>query len=332
MERQRSGSSSAMTLLALYAAVASGCATTPRFESLPEKPIRPHSFWELPRRRIAVTVPGRGVPLHVSYVEAGSGPPLVLVHGLMTNAYSFRYVIPELAKHYRVLVPELPGAGRSDPGEDVSMTPSHVAAVLAAFQEAVGAERAYVVGNSMGGYITLWLWLEHPEKVERLVVMHSPGFPEPRLYAMNAVAALPSAPRLLRTVTRNPEQFVVNNVHYRDGSIMSQEEAIEYGRIFRSPQRRRAFLRVLKETLDPRQMERLHETLRARVPGQDGRGPVLLLWATQDVLVPPDYGPRYQTLIPDASLEWIDGASHFLHVDAPEETVKTLLRFGREGR
>lgn len=165
-----------------------GCAG-PRYASIPERPSKPHDFESLPRHWEPVHLPGRESPVVLSYVEKGDGPPLLLVHGLMTSAYSWRYVITQLSARYRVIAVDLPGAGESDAPTDLSQTPQSQADLLEAFLEQLRIQRAYVVGNSLGGYLTLWWWLEHPERFERLMVIHSPGFPEPRLYACRRCCA-----------------------------------------------------------------------------------------------------------------------------------------------
>jgi pimeloyl-ACP methyl ester carboxylesterase len=313
------------------AALLGGCAMGRRYRDLPQTPHRPHDFYELPRRFVSLDVPGHPRPVVLSWVEKGEGRPLLLVHGLMTDAYSFRYVISRLSEHYRVLAVDLPGAGRSDADPELPATPPQVAAVLDAFLGSQGIDRAYVVGNSLGGYLSLWLAVLYPRRVERLVVMHAPGFPEARLYALKGALRVPGTGALLRLLTRRPEQFVVDRQHYADDSIKSKEEARQYGAIFRDPARREVFRRVLGESTDPTWMKALHQRLEAwRAPGANPP-PVLLLWARKDVMVSPEFGPRYQALIPHASLQWVDHASHFMHVDAPERTLEALLRFGEKG-
>lgn len=158
----------------------------PRYTTLPEVAPLAHDFATLDRHFVSVKVEGREAPVVLSWVEAGEGPPLLLVHGLMTSAYSFRYVISTLAKSYRVLAIDLPGAGRSAAPVDLSQSPQSQVAVLEAFARTLKLEKLYVVGNSLGGYVSLWWALAHPERFDRLVVMHSPGFPELRLYALHA--------------------------------------------------------------------------------------------------------------------------------------------------
>lgn len=131
-----------------------------RYTDLPETPPVPHDFFTLPRHQRDVTVDGQ--PLTLSWVEAGSGPPLLLIHGLMTSAYSWRYVAPALAKQYRVIALDLPGAGKSGAPVGLSQSPQSLATVLDAFVGALGLGKVYVVGNSMGGYVSLWWSLARP--------------------------------------------------------------------------------------------------------------------------------------------------------------------------
>ncbi len=295
------------------------------YTELPELPPRPHGFARLERRQEAVRLPGRAEPVELSWVGKGAGPPLLLVHGLMTSAYSWRYVIDALAERYRVIAVDLPGAGQSAAPTDLSQSPEAIAGLLDAFLGQLGVERAYVAGSSMGGYVCLWWWLLHPARFERLMVLNAPGFPEARLYALHALLSLPGSAWLLKQVTRHPEQFALDNVHYHDESVKSREETKEYARWLAFDERRALFRRHLLETMDPWTMRRLPAALAARKPGA---APVRLLWARHDVLVSPAFGPRYQALLPEAELVWLDHTSHFLQVDSPEATVREIFRFG----
>ncbi len=298
-------------------------------DSLPELPPRPHDFQSLPRRQVDVQLPGRATPVQLSYVETGLGPPLLLVHGLMTSAYSFRYIASALGAHYRVLALDLPGAGQSEAPEGLSQRPEELAQLLAAFIEALQLGRPYIAGNSMGGYISLWAALLFPARVGRLMIMHAPGIPEPRLHLLHAILALPGARALFRLYTRDHEQFALDNVHYRDESLKSREEVREYARWTQEPARREIFFRHLFQTMAPGAMKRLPAQI-AEARKSAVLPPIRLLWSRWDPLVPPRFGPRYQALLPEAELVWLDDASHFLHVDAPEACVRELLRFGAD--
>ncbi len=299
-------------------------AVSRRYTDLPELPPVAHDFLTLPRHAREVTVDGHTMTL--SWVEAGSGPPLLLVHGLMTSAYSWRYVASTLAKSYRVIALDLPGAGKSSAPSDLSQSPGSLAAVLDAFVQALDLKKVYVVGNSMGGYVALWWSLKYPERFDKLLIMHSPGFPEPRLYLLHAILSLGISKWVFKTITRNHEQFALDNVHYRHETLKSREETREYAGWTTSPDRLELFRRNLLETMDPWIMRRLP----AAVEAQRGRlVPMRLLWSRTDPLVPAAFGPRFQQLLPDAELVWVEDTSHFLHVDTPDAAIREILRFGQ---
>ena len=115
-------------------------------------------------------------PLRLRYFEAGAGPPLVLVHGLGSNALQeWGRLLPALARQYHVYAVDLPGFGRSErPAAADFGIPMQVEA-LRTFMAAVGVSRARVVGISMGGWIVARLASEHPELVERLVLVSPAG-------------------------------------------------------------------------------------------------------------------------------------------------------------
>lgn len=289
-----------------------------RLADLPDLPPRPHDFWTLAGRDLDVQVAGRPVRLHVK--EVGSGPPLLLVHGLMTSAYSWRYVASTLGKRFHVVAPDLPGAGRSPGDRHLDMAPGTVAEVLRGLLDALGWQSARVVGNSLGGWHAAWLAAAHPERVERLVILHAPGFPEARLVALAVATRLPGAEAVLRWLTRDAEAFVLANVHYRDPGILSREETREYGRIFGDAGQAGTFFRILRNGLLPADMRRLHARLReAPLPM-----PVGLVWSTEDAMVPPWTGPRWNALVQGSRLVWMQDTSHFMHVDTPEATVSIL--------
>jgi pimeloyl-ACP methyl ester carboxylesterase len=292
-----------------------------RFRDLPETPRRPHAFYDLPLRHVEVASRHFG-PVRIAYREIGEGPPLLLVHGLMTTGYSFRYLMPELAR-FRVIAPDLVGCGKSDKPA-VRYAPAAVAAFVGELLSALDLRGCDVVGNSMGGYLAMQLALDDPGAMRRLVNIHSPGLPLARLYALRAAMALPGAPRLLhRLVLRDPLRWAHRNVHYHDESLKSLEEAREYGEPLATRAGCDAFARYLGETLDPFAMRRFA----ARLAAAPFPVPLLLLYATTDPMVPPVVGHRLAALVPDAEMVWLEGTSHFMHVDTPRPVAEHVIRF-----
>lgn len=140
------------------------------------------------RPEIGTTVSAAGIA--TNYLEAGEGPPVVLVHGSgpgVTAYANWRLTIPGLATRFRVLAPDMVGFGFTERPPDVAYgMPTWVRQILG-FLDALGLEKASIVGNSFGGALALSLAANHPERVDRLVLMGSVGVPFPITEGLDAV-------------------------------------------------------------------------------------------------------------------------------------------------
>jgi pimeloyl-ACP methyl ester carboxylesterase len=233
-----------------------------------------------------------------------------------------------ICQKYQVIVPDLPGADRSQAPLDLSMSLPSLATFLHALVSTLQIEPPYVVGNSLGGYQALWFVTFFPAQVRRLIVIHAPGFFQFQSFALRVILASSLGRALFRKfIFREPEGFVARNIHYYDPTIMSREEAREYSSIFRDQTRMEVFIRIFRENFNPRHMRELMRRLFAMK--QDGtlKVPIRLFWAKQDVLVPASFGYRYQKLLPSAEPAWFDHAGHFVQIDTPESTFREIMRF-----
>jgi pimeloyl-ACP methyl ester carboxylesterase len=300
---------------------------TPRLRDVPERPRVPHPYLTLAEHSVLVGSPHFGRH-RVVYRRLGEGPPLLLVHGLMTSGYSFRYVIAELAKRFTVYVPDLVGMGDSDK-PDASYDARSLALWIADFQRALGIRGCDVIGNSLGGYLAMWLALEDPAAIGRLVNLHSPGAKLVRLTVLHEAMKLPFAERVLRTMVRaHPRLWILRNVHYYDETLKSLEELDVYGRALASKEGLHAFARILGETLAPADLAAFERTLTARRDrGEPFPVPLLLMYARRDPMVPPAVGEHLRALVPGAPFVWLERASHFAHVDAVPRFLPEALRF-----
>ena len=133
-----------------------------------------------------------GIPTAV--LEGGDGPPVVLLHGPIANGLHWRRVIPALTPGHRVIAPDLPGQGET--GQTAGGTREEVLEWLDALVEETCDGRAAVVGVTLGGAVAAWYAAEHPERVDRLVLVDALGLapfaPAPRFAAaLNAFLAGP---------------------------------------------------------------------------------------------------------------------------------------------
>ena len=297
------------------------------FAELPELARREHPFLRMKAETVRVETAAFGkLGLHVR--RWGSGPPLLLVHGLMTSSYSWRFVLDALGERFELIVPDLPGSGRSD-APAVRYGPDETGDVLAALVDALGIRGCRAIGNSMGGYLCVRLALRDGSVFGRLVDVHSPGVADLRVRALHAVLSVPGSHALLDAlVRRDPERWVWRNVHYFDESLKCREETREYAAPLSTPAGRAAFGRILADTLAPAEMDRFVADLRARRDQSEAFPiPLMLLYADRDPMVPPTVGHVLQDAIPGAEMVWMRDASHFAHVDAPERFVDAVLPF-----
>lgn len=300
-----------------------------RFEDLPERPRVAHPYFAAKTESALVTTSALGTT-RTNVVVHGHGPPLLVVHGLMTSSYSWRYVLEPLGAHYTVYAPDLPGAGKSDPAP--SYGAQDIADWIGALAGALGIRGARVIGNSMGGYLCMRLALRDPGAMSRLLNVHSPGVPEARLVALGAALAIPGVRAGLKWwVQRDVLRWAHGNVHYRDESFKSLEEAHAYGDVLATDAGFAAFFGYLDQTMAIGPIREFAETLAARrARGEPFPVPLTHLYARRDPMVPARFGPilAEQT---GAPLVWLEDASHFAHVDAVERFLPPALAF-LEGR
>jgi len=295
------------------------------YQELPPTPRQPHAYEDADGHDVQLSsAPFGRTSIHVKTM--GQGPPLLLIHGLMTSSYSWRYVLAPLAEHFTVYAPDLPGAGRSDAPLGGDWSAMGTATLIRELQAELGIVGCPCIGNSMGGYLSLWAMEQDPACFSRLVVLHAPGVPELRLWALRLALSIPGAYGVLDwLVRRDPRKWAFDNVHYWDESLKSGEEADAYAAPLRTAEGRAAFARMLHRTLHPGDMARLGARLRARTERFDER--VRLVYVPKDPMVPPSVGPRVAALLPGATLSWLDEGSHFAHVDRPELFLADALPF-----
>ena len=297
-----------------------------RFEELPDAPRVPHPYFATRAEVVRVETAALG-PVDTHVRIHGAGPPLLLVHGLMTSSYSWRYVLEPLGARWTLYMPDLPGNGRSSvpPGR---YHPDAFVEWLGGLIAALGVRGAPAVGNSMGGYLAMRLALRDPGAMSRLVNIHSPGVPEWRLYALRAATAVPGVRALIaRMARRSPERWVHRNVHYWDESLKSREEAREYGAPLATREGARAFVKHLSEVMAPGPVRAFQRELRARrARGEAFPIPLLLVYAERDPMVPARFGDVMAERT-GAPLVRLAEASHFAHVDDPGAFVDAAMEF-----
>jgi len=301
-----------------------------RFEDLPARPRLPHRYYEADTQDVVLaSKPFGRLRVHVVSYGPRDAPPLLLLHGLMTSSYSWRYMLERLGGRFRLIAPDLPGCGRSEAVPDRKHSGAALATFVGELQHELGIHGCLAVGNSQGGYLCMRRALEDPASFARLAVVHPPAIVEPRLVAMNVALRVPGvAQALARVVRHDPLRWAHRNVHYRDESLKSLEEAHEYGDPLASAAGARSFTRHLGESLSLGELRSFdRELARRRDAGEGFPVPLSMIYAREDPTVPPKVGPKLHALAPDAEFHWLERSSHFAQVDTPDELAVLLLDF-----
>jgi pimeloyl-ACP methyl ester carboxylesterase len=292
-----------------------------RFEELPDRPRRPHRYFESKEKTVRLESRPFG-SIEIAYREMGGGPPLLLIHGLMTSSYSWRYVMAPLAEHFRLIVPDLPGSGRSSKPLDRSYRAAAFAECIGELCAALSLRGVACVGNSLGGYLAMRAAIRDPGLFSSLVNVHSPGLPELRLSLLRIGLSIPGMKSgLAWWIRRDPLRWAHANVHYWDESLKSREEAEAYGVPLSTPEGSRAFVRILSEVLHSADVEQFASEIERL---ETFPIPLLLVYARSDPMVPPRIGERLAAKIRGARLVWLDDTSHFAHVDSPDRLLPII--------
>lgn len=236
----------------------------------------------------------------VNAAQSGDGPPLFLFHSLLADRASFDAVVPALAKSFRVIVPELPGFGRS---RTVAGGLTAVADRMAeAVREAADGEAAVVLGNGYGGFVALQMAIRHPAIASRFILADcGAAFSEPGREAFRTMAA----------VSRDKGLAAITDVAMR--RLFAPEFQAQHPELM--GERREAFLRT-----DPEVFRAACEAL----AGLDLRPelgavkvPVLVLVGEHDEATPPPMSHELSAGLLDARLRIIPGCAHVPQLQAP---------------
>ena len=270
----------------------------------------------------------REIVLHgrqVSFLQEGSGPLLVLIHGMAGTRDSWDEVIAPLARSHTVLAPDLPGHGVSAPGAgDYSL--GALAAALRDLMLALGHERATLVGHSLGGGVALQFAYQFPELTERLVLVSGGGL-GPEVSSILRAAALPGADLFIaataatRTCCRLRAARGLSAVGRRPSADVA-ELARGYASLA-DPDRRAAFLATLRAVVGTAG-QRVHAADRLYLA--EGV-PALIIWGREDPIIPVRHGESAHAAIPGSRLEIFDGVGHMPQIEAPARFVGVLERF-----
>jgi 2-hydroxy-6-oxonona-2,4-dienedioate hydrolase len=258
------------------------------------------------------------------YLTAGEGPPLVLLHGVGTSSGEWSWVLPDLARTNLVYAIDLPGYDGSYEPPDYS--PAFTASFVNSFLDAVGVERAVVVGHSFGGLVALHLALSEPARVSALVLSDSAGLGRVVSPVLAAVT-FPGAGELARSLAKTPlgaYQRAVRRallLFARPWQIPWKWVKDQY-KLAQLPNFTEATLASLRTAVSATGQR---EVLLDQLPRL--QMPTLIVWGIEDRLLPYSQAKDAIALVRYGSLELISNCGHLPHVEQPRRFASVLDDF-----
>ena len=287
----------------------------------------------LPFRRRHVSVTGhheiRTVTVHGhrrAFVLTGSGPAVLLLHGIGSDSTTWDRVIPELARDFTVIAPDLLGHGRSDkPRGDYSL--GGYASGMRDLLTVLGIERVSVVGHSFGGGVAMQFAYQFPERCERIVLIGSGGVARD-VHPLLRLLSLPGGGLVTALATSAPVRPWVSRL----GTLLAKapldavvdvEELLTVMESLSHPHGRRAFLRLLRTVIDVHgqsvtMLDRCYLTQAM---------PTMLLWGEKDSVIPVAHAHQAHAVMPGSRLVVVPGAGHFPHREEPGTVIDELREF-----
>ena len=232
------------------------------------------------------------------YIEQGEGPVLLVLHGLFGALSNFKDVLDEFSKDYKVVIPIMPIY-------DLPMLKTNVKELAKYIDEFVafkGFSKVTLLGNSLGGHVSLVYTVNHPEKVKAMILTGSSGLYE------NAFGG--SFPR------REDRKYIREKVKktFYDPKVATDELVEE---VFGIINDRNKLIRVLAIAKSA-----IRHNMRDEIPNM--KLPVCLIWGKNDIVTPPEVADEFHELFPNSELFWIDKCGHAPMMEHPQEFNRIL--------
>lgn len=279
----------------------------------------------------ALTVEG----VNIHYFCGGSGPPLVLVHGLGSSAaVEFYFNLEPLAARHRVLAIDLPGFGHSDK-PILEYTIELFVRAVRDLMAAENLDRAAVMGVSMGGRVALGLALESPQTVERLILVDALGVGAPRRVlayrilltrGLGELTLSGTARALRRMKPATIRRFWGWYLRRPQGvdHILSDQRIADHGVLLSTPEYRAAYLSALRSIAG---MRDLRDGITVQDRLNELRMPTLLIWGRHDHIFPAAHAQSALQQLPRGRVEIFEDSGHTPQMEEPERFNRVVLDF-----
>ncbi|CCK76342.1 MAG: alpha/beta hydrolase [Oleispira antarctica] len=264
--------------------------------------------------------------LIIHYRDEGTGPTLVLLHGVASSLHTWDDWVDRLVPYYRIIRIDLPGHGLtgSDPSTESYEIP-YMIDKLEKFLNKLSIDDIYLAGNSLGGYVAWNYALHRPDRVKKMVLLDAAGFPQDMPFIMS-FAALPVIGEMAGFMM---PKFIVNmNVNAAFGDDDKVTDALQqrYFDLTMRQGNREALVSVFRtmkeQTKNPHLGDRVKEV----------KTPTLLMWGDQDEWVPLEVMKQFEQALPNSQSIVYEGVGHMPMEELPIQTSRDAHGFFTLGK
>lgn len=257
--------------------------------------------------------------VRIHYQEKGTGVPLLLIHGFSSSTFSWKDIFEQLSNSFRVIAVDLKGHGFSGK-PDGDYTRRAQAALIVQLLDYLSIDKAWLVGNSMGGEIALNVAVLNGHRVAGLILIDSGGVNvEGEQSLAPSYMRIPVIGRLLIALALTSDRLVRRGLEksFFDDSKVTEERVAAYHRPLKT---RGGQLAAVRARMQANQfpIEQQLNTLTV---------PTLIIWGAEDVVVPPAAGRKMNGLIAASKLIIIENCGHTPQEERPERVLEEIHKF-----
>jgi len=286
--------------------------------SSPPIPDRFEAFERIPINTVTV------YDQRIAYLDIGTGPPIILIHGFGGSMWQWEHQQHALSKHFRVITLDLPGSGVSDK-PDIEYRPDQLLTYFTGFMDALDLPQATLVGNSLGAGLAIGMALEHPRRVDKLVLIG--GLPRHIMQKL-------TSPSIKTALTTHAPSWLVSLGNRLFGGLMTESalkefihnQALMTPAVIERSKHNRQRPGILKPLMAMRHVLPLWESGLALRLG-DITHPTLVVWGEQDRVFPLSVGEELHRTITQSQFVTIPDAGHIPQWEQPDLVNQSLITY-----
>lgn len=263
--------------------------------------------------------------LNMHYRDEGEGPVLILLHGVASSLHTWDGWVERLKPHYRLIRLDLPGHGLTGPDpQRERYDTDYMVSKLEGFLQRLNLQKVSLAGNSLGGYISWNYAVQHPQRVDKLILLDAAGYPQDMPFMMS-VAAWPLIGEMSQLMM--PRFMVAMNVKaaYGDRRKVSDALVRRYHDLTLRPGNRKALIQTFRTMKE----QSRNPQLGARVA--EIKAPTLLLWGEEDEWVPLSIMEQFRRDLPNVSVVTYEGVGHMPMEELPVQSARDAHQFLQNG-